>query len=161
MFTFIFGLLLGIEEWLHAAIVQTIRFHEVDDHEFVLDIFTGIGHWKEIPLGMWSCIPVCSKNYLVLILQYLYGSSDIPCLKSTLEYESCISLWCWDVVGEKIDSVGFRIDWFAEWSILLIVYYFVEESVHEDNDLYILFYRFFKNVRLGLKNWIALLDLRL
>lgn len=53
--------------------------------------------------------------------------------------------------------MGFGVDGLAEGRILLIVDNLIEESVHEDDDLYILLDGLLEDVRLGLKNRVALL----
>lgn len=55
----------------------------------------------------------------------------------------------------------FGVDGLAEGRILLIVDNLIEEGVHEDDDLYILLDGLLEDVRLGFKNRVALLILRL
>jgi hypothetical protein len=55
----------------------------------------------------------------------------------------------------------FGIDTLAQWGILLIIDYLVEECVHKDDDLYIFLYGFLEDVRLGLEYWITLFVFRL
>lgn len=44
MITLLLGLFFGVEERLHSAVVETVWFHEVDDHELILHVFARVGH---------------------------------------------------------------------------------------------------------------------
>lgn len=88
------------------------------------------------------------------------GPSKVACLKAGLEDEGGIVLGGRDVVGEEIDCVRLGVDGFAEGRILLVVDNLVEKGVHEDDDLDILLDGLLEDVRLGLKNRVALLIFR-
>ena len=57
--------------------------------------------------------------------------------------------------------MGLGIDALTERCILLVVYYLVEQRVHEDDDLNVLFYRLLQDVLLWLENRVTFLVLRL
>lgn len=57
--------------------------------------------------------------------------------------------------------MGLGIDTLTERRVLLVVYYLVEQRVHEDDDLNVLFNRLLQDVLLWLKNRVTFLVLRL
>jgi uncharacterized membrane protein len=91
----------------------------------------------------------------------LDGSSEVASLKPCLKYQSGIILGSGNVKGQQIDFVGLRINWLAQWRVLLVINYLIEQSVHENNDLNILFDGLFEYVRFGLEHWVAFFILRL
>lgn len=109
---------------------------------------------------MGGGVPICPQDDLVLVLQDLDGPSKVACLKASLEDQRGIVLGGGDVVGKKVYSMGLGVDGLAEGRILLVVHDLIEEGVHEDDDLYILLDGLLEDVRLGLKDRVALLILR-
>jgi hypothetical protein len=110
---------------------------------------------------MRSCIPICPQNDLILVLEDLNGPAQITSLEPRLKDQSGIVLRGGDVKGQEVDSVGLGIDALTERGILLVVDYLVEQRVHEDDDLNVLFYRLLQDVLLGLENGVAFFVLRL
>jgi hypothetical protein len=42
--TLLLGLPLRIEERFHAAVVETVRLHQIDNHKLIFDIFSCVSH---------------------------------------------------------------------------------------------------------------------
>lgn len=50
--------LLGVDQRLHAYVVEAVWFEQVDDVEPILYIFSGVGDREEVPLGVSVCVVV-------------------------------------------------------------------------------------------------------
>ena len=105
-----FGLLLWINQWHHTTIVQTIWFHEVNYHEFVLNVLSGIGNWKIIPLCVAYSVPIWSQNELIVCLCQLYCPSEISWLKFWLKNQCLIILRLWNIERKYIHPMIFGIE---------------------------------------------------
>ena len=101
-------------------------------------------------------IPIGPKNNLILIFQNLYRPPQIPGLKPRLKHQSGIIFWGGYIEWKYINCMLFGIDPFADGGILLIIHNFIEECIHEDDDLYIFLDGFFEDVGLGLEDGIEL-----
>ena len=86
-------------------IVERVRFHQVDDVEFVLLASLGIGYSEVVPLGVSAGVVVWLQNKVVLVLVDLDGSSQVTTLKPTFEQQSIVILTLWHV---KRRNLAFR-----------------------------------------------------
>ena len=106
---------------------------------------------------MRSRIPISIQNDLILKLKDLNGSSEIASFESGLKDQSSIILSGGKVKRQKVHLIVFWIEGASESWFLLVVYYFIEEGVHEDDDLNIFFDGLFQDVGLWLVDWLGLL----
>lgn len=110
---------------------------------------------------MGLSVPIGSQNKLVLKLKNLDCSPQIPSLKLGLKHKCSVCFRGGKVEGQDVYSKGLGIESSCGGWLLLIIDYFVEQSVHENDDLYVLFDGLFEDVQLGLIDRIGLLVLTL
>lgn len=61
--------LLGVNERLHAYVVETVGFEQVDDVEPILYVFSGVGDREEVPLSVPVCVVISCQDEIVLKFQ--------------------------------------------------------------------------------------------
>ena len=76
---------LRVDKWTHSMIVQTVRFHQVDDVETI-----GFADPEIEPLGVSTCVVVWLKDQIVFILIDLDRSSKIAAFKSGFEKQRTV-----------------------------------------------------------------------
>ena len=152
MDTFELGLLVGIEEGLHPAVVEGVGFHQIYDGELVLDVLPGVGHRKVKPLGMSLRVVVVLQDQLVLVLHQLDRPPQVPRFEPRLEHQSSILRGLRDVVRQHIHVVIPRVYIFG-WHWLLSVHVvddLLHQSAHEADYLDVSFDGLLEHEGLGL-----------
>lgn len=61
--------LLRVNQRLHAYIVETVGFEQVDDVEPILYVFSGVGNREEVPLRVAIGVVISRQDKIVLKLQ--------------------------------------------------------------------------------------------
>ena len=89
-YTTFFRLFDAVNEWLHALIVVRVWFHEVDDVEAVLPVFSSVLNAEEIPLRVAVCTVVVFEVQVVFGIRDLDGPAQVTTLEATLEYQRLI-----------------------------------------------------------------------
>lgn len=110
---------------------------------------------------MGGGIPVSVEYDLILKLQKLDGSAEVAALEPGFEYEGGVILGAREVVGEQVYLKVLGIEITGGRRLLLIINDLVQECIHKDYYLDVLFNGFLQNVSLGLVDWIRLLVLGL
>lgn len=63
------GIKFGVEEWLHAHVVQAVGFVKVHDGELVPDACPGVTHHEVVPLIMTMCVQVAAQVQKICVLR--------------------------------------------------------------------------------------------
>lgn len=79
-----------IYQWLHALIVATLWFDEVDDVELIGNVFASVLNLEEEPLGVVVCTVVILKYEIVLELANLDSPAEVARLETALENEGSV-----------------------------------------------------------------------
>ena len=81
---------LRVDKWTHSMVVQTVRFHQVDDVETIGFACFCVADPEIEPLGVSTCVVVWLKDQIVFILIDLDRSSKIAAFKSGFEKQRTV-----------------------------------------------------------------------
>mmetsp|Transcript_13579 Transcript_13579/g.23115 ORF Transcript_13579/g.23115 Transcript_13579/m.23115 type:complete len:356 (-) Transcript_13579:44-1111(-) len=86
------GLLLGVDEGLHALVVGALGLDEVDEVELVLGVLARIGDPEVVPLRVGRRVVVVLEDEVVLVLPDLHRPPQVPRLEPALEHQRRVVL---------------------------------------------------------------------
>lgn len=87
--------LLRVYERLHAYVVETVGFEQIDDIEPIFHVFSGVGNREEVPLRVAIGVVISRQDEIVLKLQsksakwlLLDDPSEVAALEPRLKYQN-------------------------------------------------------------------------
>ena len=88
----LFCALFGVKERLHALVIGTLVFDQINNIKLVRRQFLNIGHPEVKPLRVSRGVMVVFENQVIFVLANFDGSSEIARFKAALEDEGVVVL---------------------------------------------------------------------